>query len=247
VAKQDKTSRRAVIDDIRNKQKSAERRRGGMILGVAVLVGLLIIGAAAYKPVKDWIDLRSFEGKDLSEIGAAADVCQKVETKKAEGNQDHVDPGTPLAYPDSPPAFGQHYNVWETIDRKFYTASDRPELGNLVHNLEHGYTIMWYDETAAEDEAVMDQLRGIASKFGGASNMRNKFKVAPWTSEDGDPFPEGQHIALTHWSIGGEGNDPSDPSTQVGVWQYCSEPSGEALEDFMIEYPYLDSPEPNAI
>lgn len=247
MAKQDKTGRKAVIDDIRNKQKSAERRRGGMILGVAVLVGVVIIGAAAYKPVKDWMDLRSFEGKDLAQIGAPADSCQEVETKPAEGNQDHVEPGTPLAYPESPPAFGQHYNVWESIDRKFYSASDRPELGNLVHNLEHGYTILWYDETAAEDETVMDELRGIASKFGGASNLRNKFKVAPWTSEDGDPFPDGQHIALTHWSIGGEDKDPTDASTQVGVWQYCSEPSGEALEQFMLDYPYLDSPEPNAI
>ncbi|WP_295662030.1 DUF3105 domain-containing protein [uncultured Nocardioides sp.] len=246
MAKQDKTSRRAVIDDIRNKQKSAERRRGGMILGVAVLVGLLIIGAAAYRPVKDWMDLRSFESMDLADIGApATDACQETETKKAEGTQDHVEPGTPLAFADSPPAFGQHYNVWESIDRKFYNASDRPELGNLVHNLEHGYTILWYDETAAGDEATMDELRGIASKFGGASNQRNKFKVAPWTSEDGDPFPDGQHLALTHWSAGGAGE--TDPAKQVGATQYCSEPSGEAVESFMLEYPYLDSPEPTVL
>lgn len=247
MAKPDKTSRQARIDEIRGKQKSAERRRGGMILGVAVLLGLLIIAAAAYKPVKDWWDLRSFEGKKLDEIGAAADVCQKVTTKPAEGNQDHVEPGTPLSYPDAPPAFGQHYNVWDTIERKLYTTKDRPDLGMLVHNLEHGYTILWYDETAASDEETMDEIRGIASKFGGEENYRNKFKAVPWTSEDGDAFPEGQHIALTHWSIGGEGNDPSDESKHVGVWQYCSEPSGAALEKFMLDYPYLDSPEPNAI
>ncbi|WP_426244855.1 DUF3105 domain-containing protein [Nocardioides sp. LHG3406-4] len=245
MAKQDKTSRKAVIDEIRNKQKSAERRRGGMILGVAVLVGLLIIGAAAYKPVKDYFDLKSFKDKNLSEIGLPADACQKVETKKAEGNQDHVPPGTPLNYPDAPPAFGQHYNVWAPITKKLYTTGDRPDLGELVHNLEHGYTILWYDETAAGDEKMMDEIRGIASKFGSDDNLRNKFKAVPWTSEDGDPFPKDAHIAYTHWSAGGEGE--TDPEKQVGVWQYCSAPSGAALDKFMLDYPYLDSPEPNVV
>ena len=48
---------------------------------------------------------------------------------------------------------------------------------------------------------------------------------------------------MTHWSVGGE---DAGEGAQVGVWQYCSEVSGEALEDFMLEYPYTDSPEPNA-
>ncbi len=39
------------------------------------------------------------------------------------------------------------------------------------------------------------------------------------------------------------GEDEEEPG-QVGVWQYCSEVSGEALNDFMLDYPYLDSPEP---
>ena len=36
----------------------------------------------------------------------------------------------------------------------------------------------------------------------------------------------------------------TDAKKQQGVWQYCSEPSGEALEAFMKEYPYYDAPEP---
>ncbi|WP_114422249.1 DUF3105 domain-containing protein [Nocardioides houyundeii] len=244
MAKQDKTDRRAVIDDLRNKQRSAERRKNGMIVGVAVTMGVLIIGAAAYKPITDAMDLREYKDKNLSAIGAKASVCQEVETKSATGEQDHVEPGTPIDYPDAPPAFGQHYNVWDSIDRKFYT-DDRPDVGELVHNLEHGYTLMWYDETVAGDEEQMDALRGLASKFDNDSNLRNKFKAVPWTSEDGAAFPKGQHIALTHWSIGGAGN--TDTSKHVGVWQYCSEPSGEALEKFMLDYPYMDSPEPNAV
>ena len=37
------------------------------------------------------------------------------------------------------------------IDERFYTKDSRPELEALVHNLEHGFTILWYDETAADD------------------------------------------------------------------------------------------------
>lgn len=242
MAKQDKTSRQAKIDEIRNSSKSADRRRGGMIIGVAVALGLLIIFAAAWKPVTDWWDGREFDNLDLAAIGADAKACQEVTTKPANGMQDHVPQGSPLDYPEAPPAFGPHYDSWEPIERKFYS-QDRPELGYLVHNLEHGYTILWYDETAAEDDDAMATLKGLARKFD-SDNFRNKFKIAPWTSEDGDAFPEGQHVAMTHWSVGGAGQE--DTTQQVGVWQYCSEPSGEALEKFMKDYPYMDSPEPNA-
>ena len=72
-----------------------------------------------------------------------------------------------------------------------------------MHNLEHGYTILWYDKTVADSDSMMDDLRGIASKFEDNENFRNKFKAVPWTSEDGEPFPGDQHVAMTHWSIGG--------------------------------------------
>lgn len=241
MAQQDKTSRQAKIDEIRNSSKTADRRKGGMIIGVAVAMGLLIIFAAAWKPVTDWWDMREFKNKDLAAIGAGPDVCQDVTTAPASGVQDHVAPGTPLDYEEAPPAFGKHYDSWEPIQRKFY-GEDRPDLGYLVHNLEHGYTILWYDETIADDDEQITLLKGLAQKFD-SNNFRNKFKVAPWTSDDGAAFPEGQHVALTHWSVGGAGAE--DPSSQVGVWQYCSEASGEAIEKFMKDYPYMDSPEPN--
>ena len=244
MAKTAKTDRQAKIDQIRSKQKGAERRRGFMIVGVCVVIALLIVGAAAYRPIMNWWELRKFQDLGLSNIGAPASVCEKVETKPATGNQDHVQPGTPIPYEDSPPAFGTHYDVWDEITRKLYTEGDRPDVGELVHNLEHGYTILWYDETIAADNEAMQTLRGITSKFTDDDNFRNKFKAVPWLESDGKPFPDGQHIAITHWSLGGE--DAAEGS-QVGVWQYCSDVSGAALEDFMLEYPYTDSPEPNAI
>ena len=66
---------------------------------------------------------------------------------------------------------------------------DRPDVGELVHNLEHGYTLMWYDDTIADDDNAMETLRGLASKFDNDSNLRNKFKVVPWTSRTAPPSP----------------------------------------------------------
>jgi hypothetical protein len=242
-----KTDRQAVIDEIRKKQKGADRRRGYMIVGVCTTIAVLIVGAAAFQPIKDWWDVRQFNDKDLAAIGAPASTCQKVTTKKATGQQEHVDPGTPIEYTDAPPAFGKHYPTPDPMERKLYTSGDRPVLGTLVHNLEHGYTILWYDKTIADDDKAMNELTGIADKLGGTSNMRTKFKAVPWTSSDegGKKFPAGQHVAFTHWSIGGS-DQKADAGKQVGVWQYCSAVSGEALSDFMLKYPYTDSPEPGA-
>ena len=58
-------------------------------------------------------------------------------------------------------------------------------------------------------------------------------------------WPEGTHIAFTHWSAGGNGE--TDTTKQEGVFQYCSAPSGAALDAFMLKYPYTDSPEPGAL
>ncbi|WP_246210594.1 DUF3105 domain-containing protein [Nocardioides piscis] len=136
--------------------------------------------------------------------------------------------------------------MWDTIDRKLYTTADRPDVGELVHNLEHGYTVLWYDETIAEDESMMDDLRGIASKFDDDANLRNKFKAVPWTSDDGEAFPGGKHVAMTHWSVGGTAAAEGEQKA-VGAFQYCDAPSGDALAEFMEKYPYTDSPEPGAI
>jgi uncharacterized protein DUF3105 len=248
-----RSDRQAVIDELRKKQKGAERRRGFAIVGVCATIALLIVVAAAYRPVKNWWDLRKFKDLDLASIGAPATSCDKITTKKADGNQQHVPTGTQVTYSTAPPAFGSHWNEQGTapapFNRKYYTEKDRPELEALVHNLEHGYTILWYDQSIADDADQLNVINGIADKFrSDSNNLRFKFIAAPWTSQDekeSGKFPDGMHIAISHWSAGGSGQ--TDVSKQVGVFQYCSKPSGEALKAFMLKYPYTDSPEPDAM
>ena len=242
-----RTDRQKVIEQMRAQQKAAERRRGQMIVVVCVLVALGIIVAAAWGPVTDHFRTQKYAGKPLEQIGSPAAACAKPTTKPAQGNQQHLPNGAPVTYSESPPAFGKHYIDPDPMARKFYTDQDRPALGTLVHNEEHGYSILWYDDTVAGNSDQMSQIRAIADKFAGTSDQRDKFKAVPWTKDDGKPFPSGQHIAFTHWSVGGTQNAAAGNPQQVGVWQYCSSVSGAALKTFMLDYPFSDSPEPNGI
>jgi len=236
--KSEKSDRQKVIEDIRRKQKSAEKRQGRMIVGICVVAALLIVGLAAFNPLRTWFEQKKYDDEALADIGAPASVCEDVTTKDATGSGDHRD-GEQVEYDDAPPAFGPHWPEPDTIEERFYTKDSRPELEVLVHNLEHGFTILWYDETAADDSATLGEIKAIADKLNDSdTNNRLSFKAVPWTNDDGKDFPDGMHIALTHWA--------ADQATgkSEGVWQYCSEPSGEALEKFMKDYPYYDAPEP---
>jgi hypothetical protein len=244
VAKGKKDSdRRAVVEQMRREQKRKERRKSLVIIGAAVTVGAIIIGYAVWAAVKE----SESDSRDLATIGVAASEagCQDVVTEKAEGNNDHRPENEDIQYEQSPPATGPHWGQFLTGNqiRKFWTTDDRPPVERLVHSLEHGHTILWYDETIADDDQAIDELRSIAGKFPSNTDFNDKFMAAPWTAEDGEPFPDGAHVALTHWSMGGTHGNPEG---QLGVWQYCSEVSGEVVDQFMEDYPYSDSPEPGA-
>lgn len=234
--------RRARLEEMRKAQERKERLRSLLILGPAVLIVIALIGAAGWVYVQDKQKNAEFDSAKLEKIGvpAAKAGCAAVKEVKATGSGQHIpDETQPIPYPDAPPAFGPHYPTTADFARKFYTAQDRPALGHLVHNLEHGYNIVWYDETAAKDKDQLKELEAISKKF-----PDTKFIVAPWTAKDGKAFEGGKHIAFSHWYADPEA--PSDATKQKGVWQYCSTTSGEAVANFVNKYPFQASPEPNA-
>lgn len=180
------------------------------------------------------------EGISVTAIGAATSSagCGEIRTEPAAGKVRHVD-GQRVDYADSPPAYGSHWSSPAEFDRTYYDDVDRPELERLVQQLEQGYTIVWYDATVAADEAQLQAIENLAAVFAADAN---RVIAAPWTSNDGDPFPHDTHVALTHWAIEG---DDARQGQGMGVWQYCDRPSGEVLADFVEQYPYTNSPEPD--
>ena len=233
--------RRAVVEQMRREQERSEKRRTYAIVAACAAVGLVIVGLTLPSVIKQ----EKLEGRDLTAIGVSAKAagCQDVKTETASGVSDHKPDGEQIFYESAPPSFGPHYAAAAPMSRKFYVAKDRPLLGSLVHNLEHGYSILWYDETLAENKEQLAEVKAIAGKFPGASELKYKFIVAPWTADDGESFPKGTHVALTHWSVAGATGDEKG----TGITQYCAAPSGEAVNTFVEDYPYSDSPEPNAL
>jgi hypothetical protein len=234
--------RRAVVEQMRREQQRAERRRTMLIIAAAMVVGLVIIGAGAYPLVMDARQQDELSDRDLAGLGVprAEAGCTELQATPAEGSADHRPLGSDLDYDQSPPAAGPHYPSWAPMTRKFYTSQDRPDVGQLVHNLEHGYTILWYDESISSEERA--QVKAVAGKFPG-TDFENKFIAAPWTAEDGDPFPDGARYALAHWSMG---DTNGNPEGQQGITQYCEQLSGEVVGQFVEDYPFTDSPEPGA-
>jgi hypothetical protein len=240
MAKPKDKDRRAVVEQMRREQKRPVKRRTTAIIVACAVVALAIVAIPAYQVFKQ----EKAAAGELTTIGVPADKagCQDIITKSAEGNNDHREEGSTIIYPDAPPAFGPHYAQPASFSRKYYAIGDRPAVSYLVHNLEHGYNILWYDQTVADNADQLAAVKAIASKFEG-KKLTDKFIAAPWTDKDGKAFPGGAHVALTHWSMG---DDPSGKS-QVGVWQYCQRPSGEVVSEFVKKYPYTDSPEPTAM
>jgi hypothetical protein len=236
-----KRDRRAIVEQMRREQKQKERRRTVVVITICVVVAVVIVGAAVVPLLRQ----HNLTKGPLGQLGVDANAagCLPVQKRPATGNQEHRPVGTHIDYAESPPAFGPHWPTPAPFSRKFYTAQDRPELEYLVHNLEHGYTLLWYDPTIAGNKDRLAEVKAIAATFEG-NRPSDKFIAVPWTAKDGKPFPRGTHLALTHWSAGGQ---PGDVSKQKGVWEYCGKPSGAVVQSFMSDYPYTDSPEPQGI
>jgi hypothetical protein len=249
--------RREVVEQMRRDARAAERRRTMTVFLICAVVAVVILAVAGVAILKQQNKTEALQKTNLTDLGVSPSAagCTPVQTEDGTGTGQHTT--DPVDYTTTPPAFGPHNPSPDTSGIHFYTADDRPQLEVLVHNLEHGWTIVWYDESIAGNKDAMDVLQATADKFDGHGNDPSyNMIIAPWTSDDGggSPIPDGKHIAFTHWSIHHQtfdpnawkghnttNNEPAIPS--FGESQYCTQFSGEALSDFMTKYPYDDAPE----
>ena len=106
----------------------------------------------------------------------------------------HVPDGTdPGPFNSDPPTSGPHYE--ENLPAGFYDEEDLPGLGEypqgqLVHSLEHGYVIFWYNCDLLDDQgcqSLNNQIQGVMDQ---ADNL--KVIAFPWKSIDSP-------VVLTSW------------------------------------------------
>ena len=245
MAKSSKASeRRARIEQLERERKAAERKRLLMFSGIIGLVALVIVGVVGFELVNRAQEQEAIDETPFSSFGvpAAAAGCSPVQESPASGGADHVAAPQQVQYDQAPPSSGPHRPDWAPFERKFYTVQDRPEVEVLVHNLEHGYNILWYDQTIANDPQKLGEIERLAGKFEGSeADPDNAFIAAPWTSQDGGQFPAGKHVALTHWYA-----DPDTGENEKGITQYCGQMSGAVVEDFMQQWDQSEAREGGA-
>jgi hypothetical protein len=233
-------SRRDRLASFEAARKKEQRNRTIRLLVICLVLAMALL---AY-PVYLFIDDYRARNATIEDIGTSiADAgCDPIVENEATGNQDHVPEGTKVPYPQTPPDSGPHYANPAPFTKHFYAEADRPAVETLVHNLEHGYTVVWYRTNAPSEQ--IDDLQRISKTFGSEEyDPADKFIAAPWSDADGPGFPAGKNIVMARWTA--DSNDPSNPITQRGVRQACTEVSGAAIKDFMAKYPIAGSPEPD--
>jgi hypothetical protein len=108
-------------------------------------------------------------------------------------SRDHVPNDTlPGPYNSNPPAGGAHYDT--DFSAKFYQESDLATLpknpqGYLVHSLEHGYVIFWYNCQAPNTDcsSLKQTIQKVMDETGGT-----KLIAFPWSDMN---IP----LAMTSW------------------------------------------------
>jgi len=94
----------------------------------------------------------------------------------------HIEPDSdPGTYNSNPPTSGPHYA--QEADAGFFDTNIYGyPAGYLVHNLEHGYVIFWYNCDLLDESACLDlksQIRSVMDELGGV-----KLIAYPWESID---------------------------------------------------------------
>lgn len=100
-------------------------------------------------------------GSDIeSHVGEPRGECGAVETSYENGTRAHVSECSDLEYEMSPPVFGDHYPIWAAFQSYEFPVP----LGYLVHSLEHGAVVFFYDcpdgcaDEVSEVQAFIDEL-----------------------------------------------------------------------------------------
>jgi hypothetical protein len=201
-------------------QRQIHRRRRQRSLGVGLVIGAAVIavlvffllpnGSSSAGPIPSPSELL-----DRAADATAAAGCDPVETVGYFGgisdqgdpnyvDQSHIDPEgrfptmPPLTeYPSIPPVSGPHLGTTQAAG--IYDSP--PELGQVLHSLEHGAAVVWYAPNAPE--ATVDAIKDFyAQSTDDVAAGQDRVLVAPYDYPDlgeGGTLPAGIQMALASW------------------------------------------------
>ncbi len=152
-----------------------ERRRRWIVAGAWIGAGVAVVAMIVYLAWKQAQPIPK-TGQDIPVISA-----------------EHIPVGQPHApYNSNPPTSGPHYAVPAAAG--FYDVAAQDE--NLVHSLEHGYVIIWYNCSALSDgecSRLKSQIKDVMQSAGVSTITGTpKLIAVPRTAMD-------TRLALTTW------------------------------------------------
>ncbi|HVF03297.1 MAG TPA: DUF3105 domain-containing protein [Frankiaceae bacterium] len=216
-------NRRKLIEEQRKKARAKERRGTVLTIVISSVIGIGLIGSAVYFGQKNKGPNLALHEVGVSKEAAACDpVKEEVIPKEATDDAvKHVD--SLVSYDPAPPSSGAHNpSPLPVGSKKFFSRDEDPPPERAVHNLEHGYVVVWYDGRATAEQVELLERAGRGA--------RGKILIMPWTRGN---FPGDKSVVLTSWSIK----------------QACSDVSGAVIKEFYDNHGAQKSkaPEKNAI
>ncbi|MEA2516534.1 MAG: hypothetical protein QOG16_372, partial [Actinomycetota bacterium] len=206
---EEKQRRREAEQRKKDALRKAHRRRNLITTAVAVLVAGAVIAAIVVQ--------REDKKAKLDNYGVTADEanCGEVEEQDIQGAE-HIETGSAHdPYTSNPPTSGPHYNEpgLGPVQTGFYEdAAEAPPEG-VVHNLEHGQIVFYYNPDAPAE--VIQDLKTAVEAAPIAS------VATPWPDIEGDA-----NFVMTAW----------------GTSQSCEQVSQEVVESFRKKFQGIAGP-----
>lgn len=155
--------KKTIFETKRENQKKLGTRKRNLTIG-AWSLGIIVVIAGIFYVAKNYANSNDLMGDAV-----------------AISSSEHVSADTvPGPYSSNPPAGGPHFA--ESYSARFFQETDLPTLaknpqGYLVHSLEHGYVIFWYNcQIPGTDCTVLKQtIQKVMDETGGT-----KLIAFPW-------------------------------------------------------------------
>jgi hypothetical protein len=180
----DKQRKRLAEQMKRDQQRKAARRSNVITIGIAVVIITFVALVV--------MNVREDNGGDAPPapegVSAAKAGCDEIQEFPEEG-RDHVT--GEVDYKTSPPTSGDHAET--PADAGFYP--DPIPKETVVHNLEHGQIVIWYDPNAPQE--LIDSLEKLADNANDPANAGGG--AAPILAVPYDDMPAGKTYVMTAW------------------------------------------------
>lgn len=186
---------------------------GGVLLVGLVLIALVALMGGAPNPN---------EGVALPNDGTAH-VSPGVDCRDPAQQNDQTGCGTD-PYSSLPAASGPHWDPSGIADWGAYS-TPQPET-QVIHNLEHGGIVIWYDPERVEQDGIDEMTAYVDGQVATGLSGRFKFILSPWGGEDPLPSP----VVVTAWrhmlELDGVDMDAIRGFADANYLRHAPEPNG---------------------